>query len=221
MDLLLTVFSGESDMNMVLFCILWVSWCGVHSFLIDSSVLGYITKCTPRLAHYHRLLYNGLSLLTLVPLVVLTRNGTGKVIFAWEGYSILVRGLLFVAALLLFHGGAKRYDFQHFIGLKQLRSGQNHILMSDNEEFSDSGVFGLCRHPWYLGSLLLIWSILPEYPLPHFLAACILSVYLVVGSFLEERKIVAQYGVRYRDYQQRVSMFFPWKWLKRKFDNSN
>ncbi len=210
-----------SDMNMVLLCILWIGWCGMHSILIDSSVVAFLTRVVPRLARYHRLLYNGLSLLTLIPLVVLTRNGTGKVILVWEGYSILIRGLFFVTAILLFHGGAKRYDFKHFIGLKQLHSGETHVLMSDNEEFSETGVFGLCRHPWYLGSLLLIWSILPEYPLPHFLVASILSVYLVVGSFLEERKIVAQCGDRYRHYQQRVSMLLPWKWFKRKYFHSN
>ncbi len=81
-----------------------------------------------------------------------------------------------------------------------------------------TGVFGLVRHPWYLGSLLLIWSALPVYPLPKFVAAVILSCYLVIGTLLEERKIIARHGERYRAYQQRVSMLFPWKWLKKKLE---
>ena len=207
----------ENVMNMVLLAILWISWCGMHSILIDTAVVGFLKKCVPGLTRYYRLVYNGLSILTLIPLAVLTRNGTGEVIFAWEGGAILVRILFLVSALLLFYGGAKRYDFQYFIGIKQLQTADNHVLMSEGEEFVDAGVFGFCRHPWYLGSLILIWSILPEYSLPRFLAACILSIYLVVGTVLEERKIVAQYGDRYRDYQQQVSMLIPWKWLTRKF----
>jgi protein-S-isoprenylcysteine O-methyltransferase Ste14 len=61
---------------------------------------------------------------------------------------------------------------------------------------------------------------LPAYPLPVFLAVCILSVYLVLGAMLEERKIIAQYddsGGSYRRYRQRVSMLFPWKWLMQLF----
>jgi protein-S-isoprenylcysteine O-methyltransferase Ste14 len=35
----------------------------------------------------------------------------------------------------------------------------------------------------------------------------------VVGAFLEERKLVRIFGEEYRDYQQKVSMFIPVKWL--------
>lgn len=208
---------GGNVMNMILLCILWISWCGIHSIMIDTSAVDCMRRSAPNLIRYHRLVYNGLSLVTLIPLVVLTRNSSGIVVFAWEGYTVLVRILLLGVALLLFYGGAKRYDFKYFIGLKQLQTGENTVLMGGVEAFFEDGVFGFCRHPWYLGSFLLIWSILSEYPLPFFWVACILSVYLVVGTLLEERKIVAQYGDRYRDYQQRVSMFFPWKWLIRKF----
>ncbi|RPH38077.1 MAG: DUF1295 domain-containing protein, partial [Desulfobulbaceae bacterium] len=72
------------------------------------------------------------------------------------------------------------------------------------------GVFGLTRHPWYLGSLLLIWSILPGYSAVDLLVSTILSVYLVIGTFLEERKLLAEYGDAYRRYQHQVPMMLPW-----------
>jgi protein-S-isoprenylcysteine O-methyltransferase Ste14 len=131
----------------------------------------------------------------------------------WEGYTFPVRILLLTAAFLLFMGGAKKYDMSYFLGIKQLKTGEEHLLLNDTEEFSETGVFGITRHPWYFGSLLFLWSILPAYPLPVFLTVCILSVYLVIGAMLEERKIIAQYGNSYKRYRQRVSMLFPWKWL--------
>ena len=42
----------------------------------------------------------------------------------------------------------------------------------------------------------------------------ILTVYVVIGTHLEERKLVAEFGDEYREYQQTVSMLFPWKWIK-------
>jgi uncharacterized membrane protein len=182
--------------------------------LIDTTVAGFIKDRIPGLTRYYRLFYNSLSLVTFIPLIIATRTADGLVIFAWEGYGLPVRLLLLVLVFLLFKGGAKKYDMNYVLGLKQLQTGEEHLLLSDTEEFSETGVFAITRHPWYLGSLILLWSILPEYPLPVFLTACLLSIYLVIGTILEERKIVAQYGDSYRRYRRHVSMLFPWKWLR-------
>ncbi|TKB25101.1 isoprenylcysteine carboxylmethyltransferase family protein [Desulfopila sp. IMCC35006] len=205
----------RKNMNAVLLSILWIAWCTMHSILIDASILRHIKTHVPRLTRYYRLLYNGLSAITLVPLIIMTKMAGGPVVVNWEGNAVFVRVSFLVTALLLFRGGAQKYDLQYFLGLKQLQTGEEHLLLSEKEEFLETGVFGITRHPWYLGSLLFLWSMLAEYPLPVFLAVCILSVYLVIGTMLEERKIVTQYGERYRRYRQRVSMLFPWKWLVR------
>ncbi len=200
-------------MNIVILCSLWVAWCAMHSLLIDTATLRRMKARVPGLTRSYRLLYNGLSLVTLIPLIILTRTVGGPVIVSWDGYAVVLRISLLVLALLLFRGGAQKYDLQYFLGLKQLRTGEEHLLLSENEEFIETGIFAITRHPWYLGSLFFIWSALAEYTLPTFLVACILSIYLVIGTILEERKIVAQYGERYCRYRQRVSMLFPWKWL--------
>ena len=202
-------------MNLILLCVLWIIWCGMHSLLIDPSVLGLVKRYASSLTRYYRLFYNGVSLVTLVPLIVVTGMAEGGIIVSWQGSLSYLRIVLIIAALLLFIGGARQYDILYFLGLKQLQTGEEHLLLSDTEEFTEKGVFGIIRHPWYLGSLLFLWSALPRYPLPVFLAVCILSIYLVIGTMLEERKIVAQYGDSYCRYRQRVSMLFPWKWLMR------
>jgi len=203
-------------MNLLLLSGLWIGWCAVHSLLIDPGVIDAIERRVSGVARYYRLLYNVLALLTLAPLAIVTGWVGGTPVFAWQGWGNVVRILLLVCAFLLFRGGAKRYDLQYVLGLKQLRTGKTPLLLTDSPDFSAAGVFGLVRHPWYLGSLLLIWSALPVYPLPKFVAAVILSCYLVIGTLLEERKIIARHGDRYRAYQQQVSMLFPWKWLKKK-----
>lgn len=202
-------------MNLLLLSILWIAWCTMHSILIDPFILRRIKTYAPRLTPYYRLLYNGLSLVTIVPLVIMTKMAGGPVIVSWEGDAVFLRVIFVVIALLLFRGGAQKYDLQYFLGIKQLQTGQEHLLLSEKEEFIETGIFGITRHPWYLGSLIFIWSMLAEYPLPVFLVVCILSVYLVIGTILEERKIVALYGESYGRYRQRVSMLFPWKWLVR------
>ncbi len=204
-------------MTLVILCSLWIIWCTIHSVLIATSVLDFIKGHASGLTRYYRLFYNTFSLITIIPLIVATRFAEGQIILNWEGYATPVRILFLAAAFSLFTGGAKKYDLSYFLGIKQLKTGEQHLLLNDTEEFSETGVFGITRHPWYFGSLLFLWSILPAYPLPAFLVVCILSIYLVIGAWLEERKIIGQYGESYRQYQQRVSMLFPWKWLMKFF----
>jgi len=68
----------------------------------------------------------------------------------------------------------------------------------------------LTRHPWYLGAMALIWA--GRLDAPGLLVNLVLTTYLIVGTLLEERKLVAQFGGAYREYQERVSMLLPIKW---------
>ncbi len=44
----------------------------------------------------------------------------------------------------------------------------------------------------------------------------IITVYFIIGTLLEERKLTIEFGEAYKVYQKRVSIFFPYQWLKSK-----
>ena len=44
----------------------------------------------------------------------------------------------------------------------------------------------------------------------------LLTVYLVTGTWLEEQKLIREFGDTYRNYQNRVSMLIPYKWFRKK-----
>jgi protein-S-isoprenylcysteine O-methyltransferase Ste14 len=194
-------------MNLLLLGVLWIVWCTMHSLLIARPVTGYLQRLLGGGFKYYRLFYNLTAILTLMPLLLLTWQLRGGMVFAWQGYWQILRFLLLATAGWLFWAGTRRYDMGYFLGIRQIRSGAAHILLSETEEFSTAGVFGLTRHPWYLGSILLIWSILPEYSIADLMVSTLLSIYIVIGTFLEERKLLAEYGDAYRRYQRQVRMF--------------
>lgn len=198
---------------MIFFCLSWVSWCVLHSLLIDAAIAGFLKKKLSKLNRYYRLCYNLISVVTLVPLIILTGREGGALIIQWSGFMHLPRFFLLICSALLFYEGAKQYDLGYFLGVEQMKTGEDHLLLGDDEAFSDEGVLGVTRHPWYLGGICLLWSAFSTYDAKRFSVACILSIYFWIGSFLEERKIVAQYGDSYEAYRNRVSMLFPWKWL--------
>ncbi len=44
-----------------------------------------------------------------------------------------------------------------------------------------------------------------------------ITLYFVIGALFEEQKMVEEFGQEYLEYQSKVSMFIPIKWLKKKF----
>ncbi len=190
-------------------------WCSLHSLLIEPRVAGFVKDRTFVQPSHYRLYYNLFSLASLLPLLAMSLFDRGDVVFFWAGWGLILRFALFTGAVACFLGGAKGYDITYFLGIQQIRDGRESVLMGEDQSFSERGVFGIVRHPWYVGSFLFLWSVFPIYYSKNFAVAAILTVYLFVGTILEERKIVALYGNRYREYQSRVSMFFPLKWLMR------
>lgn len=72
------------------------------------------------------------------------------------------------------------------------------------------GPYRWVRHPLYLSALLLVWSY-PELTLDRLLLNLLFTVWVIAGTLLEERKLVATYGEAYRSYQRRVPMMIPWR----------
>ncbi len=202
-------------MTLPLLALLWLSWCVLHSLLVASAAAGLAERLWPASRRWYRLGYNAFALATLAPLMFVTRSLDGERLFAWQGVlGTTCRLVLLLLALVLFRGGARRYDLATFLGLRQLCENRAPLLLGEEGAFAVSGVFAVTRHPWYLGSLLFLWGFFPAYSTALLLAVVILSGYLLVGAMLEERRILAEHGDAYRAYQRQVSMFFPFKWLR-------
>jgi protein-S-isoprenylcysteine O-methyltransferase Ste14 len=99
-----------------------------------------------------------------------------------------------------------------FAGIQQILKGRSGGAMTESGEFDSSGVLGIVRHPWYLAVFILLWT--RDFNLAGFTINVILSAYLLIGTLLEERKLVLEFGEKYKAYQRQVSMLIPLKWLR-------
>jgi len=70
------------------------------------------------------------------------------------------------------------------------------------------GPYRWVRHPLYLFCLLMIWSC-PELTADRLLYNVLWSGWIILGTLLEERDLVASFGKAYRDYQTSVPMLLP------------
>jgi len=76
--------------------------------------------------------------------------------------------------------------------------------------FSVRGPYRWVRHPLYSVVLVLIWSS-PDITLDRLWFNLTWTVWIVIGTLLEERDLLERFGDRYREYQEKVPMLMPYK----------
>lgn len=204
---------GEGEMGYILLIILCCVWCMIHSGMISSSVTSYIKEKLGSKYNFYRLFFNFIAITTFIQLLHYSEGIRGQLIFRWDGFLSVIQLLLGAAALFLYVSGALKYDMLEFFGIRQIISGNSYSTLSASGNIETSGILNLTRHPWYLATIIFIWVISMDMYVSTIIVNTILTVYVLIGTVLEERKLVTEYGDNYRDYKKQVSMLFPFKWL--------
>lgn len=184
---------------------------GVHSLLAASSTKRLVLDWVGKRAYLglYTLAFNILSVITLLPILWALAVDAGPVMWQVQGlwvYPLLAIQLVGLVGLVI---AGLQIDLMRFVGLRQAvawLSGQ--ALPLPPEPLQMAGVYAISRHPLYLFSLMVIW------PVPTMLAGwfgfCVAStIYFVVGSRLEERKLRSTFGEAYTRYQQQVPWLVP------------
>ncbi|MFH1488992.1 MAG: hypothetical protein ABII06_08820 [Pseudomonadota bacterium] len=199
-------------MKYLYLALIWSAWCFLHSALISLRVKRYLKERLQDRFRYFRIAYNGIALFTLIPVVLYAYALQTHPLFVWQGYLRVPQFFLLCLSISLFVSGARRYDALAFLGVRQMKESNSCLGLTEDCTLDTSGVLGLVRHPWYAGGLVILWA--RGLDVSAIITNLILSGYLILGAFQEERKLSIEFPGAYREYQEKVSMFFPWKWLK-------
>jgi protein-S-isoprenylcysteine O-methyltransferase Ste14 len=198
--------------DFLLLAALWTAYCAAHSALISVTATRLFRKALGSGYRFYRLGFNAFSTVTLVLLILYSRapRFQGGTVFAWSGQWRIFQYTLIALGAALAVSGARHYDMQQFLGVRQIR-GLARIGMTQSGNFDRTGILGLVRHPWYTAVFILLWA--GDQNAASITINLVLSAYLVIGTILEERKLVFEFGDEYRRYRSDVSMFIPIRWL--------
>jgi protein-S-isoprenylcysteine O-methyltransferase Ste14 len=203
--------NASTLVSYLLLALAWSAYGAVHSAMISETATGFLKRRLGAGFRFYRVAFNLVALVLLVPLVSYSQALNTAPILRWQGPWLAVRYALVVLAVLLFAAGGRHYSLRQFLGISQLRGASAGGLASGGG-IDARGVLGVIRHPWYTGVVLLLWA--RDLDVASFVTSGVLTAYILVGTLLEERKLVHEFGDAYRDYQRRVSMFVPLKWLR-------
>jgi protein-S-isoprenylcysteine O-methyltransferase Ste14 len=197
-------------MNLVELALAWLGFGIFHSLAASPQAKEWFAQRWPIAAPWYRAGYNGASLLAVLPILYLTYAFDAAPLWQWHGaWRWLSHGLVLVA-LIGFVVTARWYDMETFLGLRQIRERDRHP--DGHERFRISPLHRFVRHPWYFFGLVLVWA--GDKTLPLLVSTLAITIYLIVGSKFEERKLLALHGEAYRRYMERVPGLVPVPWKR-------
>ena len=188
---------------MSVFILLFVMaiWGIVHSFLAS-----HLAKDLFRLKaggmDFYRLAYNTFAGISFLPILYLMATLPDQSVYQVPApWSMLMRGGQLFAALMLF-AAFLQTDSLSFVGLRQLFEKEKSSTLVTR------GLYRVVRHPLYTFGLLFIWlsPTVSRNSLTVYIGA---TLYILIGAYFEERKLLREFGETYATYKKSTPMLIP------------
>jgi methanethiol S-methyltransferase len=187
-------------------------WGILHSWLASFSSKRLARKVFGvGIDRYYRLIFVLLAVLTLTPVLAMVVFLPSRTLWIIPTpWIFLTLGIQFLALVALVTTTLQT-DVMAFAGVRQVLQPE----MEHENELVIMGLYRLVRHPLYLFSIILFWLFphMTDLTFAFFLAG---TLYFLIGTIPEERKLVKTFGEQYRQYQREVSFLIPGLKVNRK-----
>jgi protein-S-isoprenylcysteine O-methyltransferase Ste14 len=175
-----------------------------HSLMVRRSFRQRLVRIMPN--HYLDAFYAIVSGIALLAVVLLWQD-TRQIIWQATSGSWWAARMMFLLALAIGVWGSLSLRGFDAFGLRPIR----HRFKSEPLSapvLVVQGAYRWVRHPFYFVVLLMIWSF-PVLTVDRLLFNMLWTIWIVIGTVLEERDLIARFGDDYREYQRNVPMLFP------------
>ena len=182
--------------NNVILALLWVGYGIIHSVLASDAV----KKIFP--TKYYRLVYNLIAIVLLIPILYFQITAESKRLMEDSIFNQILGGIMMSSGIFMMYISIKGYASKEFLGL-DFDHKEPIMLKTD-------GLSEFIRHPLYTGTLLFFWGLFGFFATETFLTtALFITIYVRIGIYFEEKKLVRTFGGQYEEYQKNVPMLIP------------
>jgi protein-S-isoprenylcysteine O-methyltransferase Ste14 len=194
---------NKLDINHWLLVFLWILYALIHSLLAAAKVKLVFEKVSRRFFRYYRLAYTILATATLLFILYFQYSFSSPALINPKALRYISLVIFLLPGLIIMMISILKY-FKLLSGVRTLYQAK------PSKELRQEGIHNYVRHPLYLGTLLFIWGLFFIFPvLNNLIAVVIITVYVLIGIRLEEKKLLIEFGNLYADYISRVPMLVP------------
>ena len=181
----------------------WIVYYAVHSILASAIVKRFFKNNLGKFYHYYRLGYSIFATITLAWLLYFQYSFKSPVLIRIGWIKYVSFFILVLPGLLLMGGSIKKY----FMLLSGVRSIYQSVPVS---ELKMDGIHRYMRHPLYAGTILFVCGLFFIFPyLNNLIAVVLLILYVIIGIYFEEKKLIKEFGNNYRSYMLNVPKLIP------------
>ena len=134
-------------------------------------------------------------------LALLWYNGTIHSLnfFSSAGPMRWVSLVLTIFGVMIIQTSFRQFSLKGFVGLS-----------NEKKELKTDGILGHVRHPIQAGIILIVLGLFFFIPnLPTLVSCLCILIYIPIGLYFEEKKLVALFGDQYIEYRKRVPAIVP------------
>jgi methanethiol S-methyltransferase len=195
-------------MKYLVIILIWAGYCFLHSFMISIWFTRIVQGLLREYFAFYRLFFVIVSILLLFPLIRYTTHLDHEIIITYSGGTNVVRYFLIAGGMIVFvKAFFIDYDVLHFVGIRQAIQFKRIEKETSHTELKKSGLLGIVRHPMYSALIIVLWC--NSFTVADLIVNAVLTIYIFIGTLLEERKLVIEFGDSYTRYQKEVPMLIP------------
>ncbi len=193
----------ESVKAYILLALAWSVYLALHSLMASSSWKGkaYRIGFTKR---SYRLFYSVFSTILLFGLLLYNGMIDGEYLVTRSTLTKYVGLFLAGGGVFVLRAAFKQYSFSRFVGLSS---------EDDQPKLQVNGILNHVRHPIYSATILITLGYLFFDPrLPSLVSVLCVWIYLPIGIYFEEKKLIEEWGDKYLEYKKQVPSVLPTFW---------
>ncbi|MEN9612759.1 MAG: hypothetical protein RLZZ628_3573 [Bacteroidota bacterium] len=181
----------------------WLFYGAIHSLMASNYFKNFVAEKMGKYVRFYRLFYNVIAFVLLIPVLALQFSTEKNTLWQVSDYEAIIGKFISVLGTIFIAIALQGYDLGEFSGI--------HFKKHDEiPAFKTDGLLQYMRHPIYFGILLLFWGLfVADASTKSLLGAIAVTIYLLIGVYFEEKKLVLVFGEKYKAYQKNVPMLIP------------
>jgi methanethiol S-methyltransferase len=186
-------------MSLIILVAGWLIFFVVHSLLAAERTKEFVARFFGNSRRFYRLFYTIISTATLIFMLVLNGSIPSEHFFRNDGVVRYLSLMFTTFGVMTIQLSFRQYDFKSFVGFRE-----------EPKELKIGGILKRVRHPIYSGIILITIGFFLFIPnVPTMISCICILLYLPVGIYLEERKLIKTFGDEYRHYKTEVPTIMP------------